>query len=253
MKVKIRFLVCSMLALLAGNATYAGDPVIQQDAKALEVLKSMSAYTASLDQVKIKAVSLDDARLPDGLMVTNTSEINISIDRPASLHINRFDGVANKGLFFHNGELTVFDSAENFYAQAEVPEDIEAAMEFALEELDVEAPLMDMIYRDASTHLIGSENVILYLTDKARLAGIDCHHIAIRGSEIDVQLWVEEGDKPLPRKIMITSKWEGGSPRFTANMWWNSEPDISADIFEFRAPDGAVKISFAHAARSEGD
>ena len=110
-----------------------------------------------------------------------------------------------------------------------------------------------MSINGASTHLIGSENVILYLTDKARLAGIDCHHIAIRGSEIDVQLWVEEGDKPLPRKIMITSKWEGGSPRYTANMWWNSEPDISADIFEFRAPDGAVKISFAHAARSEGD
>jgi len=163
-----------------------------------------------------------------------------------------FDGVGTKEFYFHDGELTVFESENNFYARADGPKDIEEAMEYALDELDVEMPMMDMIYRDASIHLIGKEHVIRYLTNKARVGGKDCHQIAIRGPEIDVQIWVEEGDQPFPRKIMITSKWEGGSPRFTANMLWDTDPGFSADVFEFKAPDGAVDVGFADAVRGGG-
>jgi hypothetical protein len=147
----------------------------------------------------------------------------------------------------------VFNSENKFYAQASIPKEIEAAMEFALEELEVEAPLMDLIYQDASAHLISSQETILYLTDKARIAGTNCHHIAIRGPELDVQLWVEEGDRPVPRKIMMTSKWEGGSPRFTANLMWDSDPDFGQEIFEFTAPEGSINIGFAQSNRSEGE
>jgi hypothetical protein len=186
-------------------------------------------------------------------MVSNSTEVKVSIDRPGSLHISSFDGVQSKELFFHNGMLTVSNSERKYYARASIPEEIEAALEFALEELDVEAPLMDLIYRDTSTHLIGSQETILYLTDKARVDGTNCHHIAIRGSELDVQLWVEEGDQPLPRKIMLTSKWEGGSPRFIANLMWDSDPDFSEEIFEFKAPEGSTEIGFVQSHRSEGE
>ena len=30
----------------------------------------------------------------------------------------------------------------------------------------------------------------MYLTDKARVGNADCHHLAILGDVIDVQLWV---------------------------------------------------------------
>ena len=130
------------------------------------------------------------------------------------------------------------------YAQASIPDEIETAAEFALEELGVEAPLLDMIYKDASTHLLSSDETILYLTDKARVGGTDCHHLAIRGAEVDVQLWVEEGDRPVARKIMIVSKWEGGSPRFTAHLDWDTNPKFESDLFEFKAPKDAMKIEF---------
>ncbi len=42
-------------------------------------------------------------------------------------------------------------------------------MEFALNELGIEAPLMDMIYQDAAAHLLSSDETIFYLTDKARV------------------------------------------------------------------------------------
>jgi hypothetical protein len=217
---------------------------VRQDAKAIEVLKQMAAYKTTLDQVVIKGVTFTDARLGAGLMVSNSVEVHVSLSRPGSMLINTFDGETNKGLYFHNGLLTVFDSASKLYAQATIPNEIDAAMEFALEELDIEAPMMDLLYKDASTHLIGSDETIMYLTDKSRVAGTDCHHIAIRGPEADVQLWVEEGDRPLARKIMITSKWEGGTPRFVANLHWQTDPEFEPRLFEFKAPEGAMKIEF---------
>jgi hypothetical protein len=177
-------------------------------------------------------------------MVANASEVRLSIDRPGSAHISSFDGVNTKELFFHAGKFTVFNSENQYYAQTEIPGDLEAAMEFLLEDLGVEAPLMDLMRRDLSTSLIGSQDMALYLQDKARVAGVDCHHLAIRGAEADVQLWVEEGERPILRKIVITSKWEGGSPRFTANLKWDTNPGFGDEIFEFKAPEGSMNIGF---------
>ncbi len=235
----------TVLTLLLGICAVTAEAAdVRQDAKAVDVLKQMAAYKTSLDQVAIKAVTLTDARLGGGLMVSNSEEVHVSISRPGSMQIYSFDGVAKKGLFFHEGLLTVFNSENMFYAQANVPKEVEAAMAFALDKFGVEAPMMDLLHRDASALLIGSDETILYLTDKSRIGGVDCHHLAIRGAEVDVQLWVQEGDRPLPRKIMITSKWEGGSPRFVANLSWDTDPKFEPDTFEFKAPEGATKIEF---------
>ena len=253
MKMKISFSVWILAAFLAVNTCAASEDSVQQDARAIEVLKSMSAYAASLDRVAIAGITFTDARLGAGLMVANSDEVEMIIDRPGSMYISSFDGVAKKEIYFHDGMLTVYGSEKKYYAQASIPKEIEAALEFALEELELEAPLMDLIYQDVSTHLIGSQETILYLTDKARVAGTDCHHIAIRGPEADLQLWVEEGDRPVPRKIMITSKWEGGAPRFTANLVWVPEPEIDQKTFIFEAPEGSTNIGFVESHRSEGE
>ena len=250
---RVRISTFLLVSFLCAGTIQAQDSGVRQDARAVEVLKSMSAYTESLDRVFIGGITFTDARLGGGLIVSNSNEVTLSIDRPGSLHISSFDGVQSKELYFHEGTLTVFNSERNYYAQASIPKDIEAAMDFALEELDLEAPLMDFIHRDASSQLIGSQDAILYLADKTRIAGVDCHHIAIRGEETDVQLWVEEGDQPVPRRIMITSKWEGGAPRFVAHLVWNSKPVFKQDIFEFKAPEGSMNIGFAQSHRDEGE
>ena len=233
-----------LISILASSPLRAD---VQQDERAMTVLKEMSAYKATLDQAIITGVTYTDARLGAGLMVSNAEEISVSIKRPASLVISSFNGEASSGFYFDNGLFTFFNSGNELYAQAEIPKDIEAALKFVLEELDIEAPLINVIYRDAASHFITSDETIIYVQDKARVNGTDCHHLAIRGKEVDVQLWVEEGDRPLPRKIMMTSKWEGGSPRFIAHLDWDTEPEFAPGLFQFKVPDGATKVDFVRA------
>ena len=241
-----------VLAVLLGFSTVAAQADgAKQDAKAIEVLKQMAAFKSSQDQVVIKGVTFTDARLGAGLMVANAEEVSVSIKRPGSMLITSADGEATKGFYFHDGLFTFFNSSTMLYGQADIPKDIEAAMEFALDELGIEAPLLDLIYKDASTHLLTSGETILYLTDKARVGNADCHHLAIRGSEVDVQLWVEEGDRPVTRRLMITSKWEGGSPRFVADLDWDTSAKFKPGFFEFKAPEDAIKIEFIRGASAQ--
>ena len=246
-----RLFFAVLAVLLSFSIVGAQADGVRQDAKAIEVLKQMAAFKSSLNEVVINGVTFTDARLPGGLMVSNADEVSVSIQRPGSMLITSADGEATKGFYFHDGLFTFFSSATRLYGQAEIPKEIEAAMEFALEELGIEAPLLDMIYKDASTHLLTSGETIMYLTDKARVGNADCHHLAIRGDDIDVQLWVEEGDRPVTRRLMITSKWEGGSPRFVANLDWDTSPEFKSGFFEFKAPEGAEKIEFIRGASAQ--
>lgn len=244
MNFRNRILVALWTTLLSGSVCFAQGVGVERDQTAVDVLNSMSEYTASLDRLVLRGTAFTDGRLQEGLIVSNASEVVVTIDRPGSMHLSNFDGVTKKELFFHEGSLTLFDSERNFYAQASIPNDIDAAAEFALEEMGIEAPMMDLIYRDIASQLAAAHDSVIYLTDKARVGGVDCHHIAIRGPEVDIQVWVEEGDRPVPRKIMITSKWEGGAPRFFANMVWDSSPQIAPSVFEFVPPEGATDIGF---------
>ncbi len=65
--------------------------------------------------------------------------------------------------------LTVFSSKHNYYARASAPDNLETALHFALDEFDVETPLMDFVFADTFDHLVNDHDTVIYLTDKSRI------------------------------------------------------------------------------------
>jgi hypothetical protein len=53
-----------------------------------------------------------------------------------------------------------------------------------------------------------------YYVGEATIAGILCDNLALRNEDEDVQLWVAQGDKPVPRRIVVTYKNLDGQPQF---------------------------------------
>ena len=59
--------------------------------------------------------------------------------------------------------------------------------------------------------------------------GVVCDHLAFRNLDTDWQIWVESGERPLPRKYVITSKTVAAAPQYTlrlrdsASIWATSE------------------------------
>ena len=244
MKFSVNVAACLLLSVCGASAVFAGEAAQPQDPRAVEVLNNMADYTASLDKFVLTGESHRDARLDAGLIVSNPVEITVKIDRPSSLHLSAFDGLNTKHIYVDDGKLTVYGTEKNYYANASVPRDIAKGMRFALEELEIDAPLGDLLFAEGALNKLLDGTEVLYLTDKSRISGVDCHHIAFRGAEVDFQLWVEEGAEPAPRKMLMTMKWEGGSPRYSAVLNWEPVSEFESNTFDFKPPEGAMEIQF---------
>lgn len=69
---------------------------------------------------------------------------------------------------------------------------------------DVLAPAGDFIAEDAHRRLMAAATSG-FVVGKSVIDGVRCDHLAFRGPDIDWQIWIEDGDRPLPRKYVITT------------------------------------------------
>jgi hypothetical protein len=75
--------------------------------------------------------------------------------------------------------------------------------------------------------------------------GVSCHHLAFDRKDRHYQVWIEVGDQPVLRKIVVTQKKLPASPQWTAYFSdWNFSPTFADNLFTFVPPEGAQKIKF---------
>lgn len=78
---------------------------------------------------------------------------------------------------------------------------------------------------------------------RSLIGGAMAHHLAFRGKDMDWQLWIAEGDKPLPVRLAITDRSVPGAPRFLVTMEdWNTSPQFEVAVFTFTPPAEAKRI-----------
>lgn len=148
-----------------------------------------------------------------------------------------------KEIYFSDSLLSIYTEKENFYAQTENPEDLDTALEFVITELGLDAPLLDFLSGNTVDAMLINADEVHHL-GTSLIRGDIYEHIAIRTPETDVQIWVATQGPPLPGKMSISSKWEGGSPRFVVFINWETDPSFPVDSLVFEPPPGAVRIEF---------
>ena len=121
-------------------------------------------------------------------------------------------------------------------------------LDFARDQLDITAPASDLLYKDAYERLM-QDVTSGFVVGKAVVLGVKTDHLAFSGKEVDWQVWVEEGAKPLPRKYVVTSKLVTGAPEYIVIMSkWDLAPKIAAGWFAFVPPKDAKQVEFLPAA-----
>ena len=228
-------------ATIAAGAFASSASAQEPDAKTL--LEQMSAEIAALDSFIVQGDGYSDARLAAGHIIEHASQVTLRLRRPGSIRITNRNTEYTKEIFFDDGLLTVYSTNGNLYAQTEIPKGMGSALDFAVNELGIEAPLLDFVSRDIAGHLLEDSDELRYL-GTSLIRDVVFHHLGIRSQEVDVQLWIASEGRPLPGKIAISSKWEGGSPRFVAFLKWDTDPVFPRDSFTFYAPEGAVAVGF---------
>jgi hypothetical protein len=141
--------------------------------------------------------------------------------------------------------LTLSNPSDGVYATVAAPGTLDAALDFARDTLDIVAPAGDLIYPDAFDILMeGVQSG--FVVGTSYFAGTPCDHLAFSAPGTDWQIWIQQGDQPLPRKMVITSRDVISAPQYTVEISdWNPAPKVDDRIFHFTPPEGSMAIEFA--------
>jgi hypothetical protein len=132
-------------------------------------------------------------------------------------------------------------SLRGVYTQFPVPATLDETLDFLELEVGAAIPLADLFYSDLSS--LGSAADEASVVGTSRVAEWRCDHLAFRGDALDYQIWVEQGDAPRLRKLVITYREEPGTPQFAAVFTsWELGIDAPDALFEFSPPEGAERI-----------
>ena len=231
-----------LLSYPAFSADSANPPAIE--VKADKLLRQMSEYLNTLEQFTLHTENSVDTLLATGHKVQLGRAVEVFVRRPDRFRANIKGDIFDQGLYYDGKSITLFGKKVNYYATIKAPPTIEAAMNHAEQSFGLVAPLADLMYRNCYDLLMEDVKVGFYV-GLSTVLGVECHHLAFRAEETDWQVWIEAGERPVPKKFVITSKWVAGAPQFTGLLtMWDVSPQLKDSLFTFVAPEGAHQIEF---------
>lgn len=240
-------LLVLMTAAYAGTAASEEAPTRTESQQlAAELLSGMADYLAGLPGFKVRIAAGYDTVQESGEKIEFSEIRQITVSRPNLLRVEqqRSDG-ANDLLVFDGKEISVFDSDLGVYAKAPQPGSVDEAVVYFVRDLGMRLPLSAMLSTRLPEELSKRVKSIDYV-EYTEILGPPAHHVAARGNTVDFQVWIADGERPLPLRIILTYKTEPGLPQFRALFLdWDEKSPAASDAFKFEPPAGAKQILFA--------
>jgi hypothetical protein len=214
------------------------------DPEAEKILRQMAEHVQAINQFSFHMESTIDVVLTAGMKLQFAESGDVHIRRPDRFRAAVEGDIRTQKMYYDGKTITLFNPDLNFYGQIDAPSTIHSAFAYALDSFGVEAPLADFIPHNIGERL--QDTVRLgYYVGLHSVNGVECHHLAFVEDEVDWQIWIENSETPLPRKIIITSNMVAGAPQFTTLLSdWNVTAQLPDSLFAFEKPAGAERISF---------
>jgi hypothetical protein len=243
----ILFLGCTLSCASSGDPASSsapertGTPATAGSPSTL--LRSMTDYLAAQESFSFHAETNFEI-FEQGQTLQFAGAADIAIRRPDGMAIDYRDDLSARRVYYDGSHLILVDPLERLYASAEAPADLDAALDYFEVAYDLVMPLTDLIGDDAYS-LITSRSLQSRYVGLHDVDGEACHHLAYLGESADLQLWIRDGDSPVPCKMVVDYKEKPGRPAYIAVMMdWEFGQRFPDSHFAPTVPDGARKIEF---------
>lgn len=233
----------ALIAGATGRQVIAAPPKKGVDADADRLLRQMADYLAGLQSFSVQNFAVDEVALKTGEKIQATSDSDVVVQRPNHLRNTQRGQGEGLGLWYDGKTMTVACKTNNSYESVDAPANLDEAIDKVRKHFKVEAPGADLLYSkpyDILMEQVVSGRVI----GRETIQGVPANHLAFQGEDVDFQLWIQDGDKPLPLRFVITTKGVKGNPQFTVQLSnWNTQPKLSTAEFAFQPPAGAKAVT----------
>jgi hypothetical protein len=238
--------------VLAADKTPAAT-LAEQDPEAMAILYKMADFIAKAPVLSVTIRSGYDAIQSDGQRIEFGEKRQVLLRRPAGLRVDAERSDGERGLVLFDGkDITAFKADDNVYARMEKAGTVDDAIVYLVRDLQMTLPLARMFLTSFPKELKKQVTSIDYVEENF-LFDVPTDHLAVRSTDADMQIWIAQGEQPLPRRIILTYKNAPGEPQFRADLLdWNLSPKVAADSFAFNPTAGAEQIPFLAPVRQKG-
>ncbi len=237
--------------LAAGEAPAAS--ATEQNPEAKAILMKMAEFIARAPAFSMTLRSGYDAIQADGQSIEFGEQRRILLQRPDHVRVETQRSDGEEGLVLFDGkEITFFKADDNVYSRVEKSGTVDDFLVYLVRDLQVALPLARLLHTGFPQQMEKMVTAISYVEEDT-LFDVVTDHLAIRSADVDMQLWVAQGDEPLPRRIVLTYKNAPGQPQFRGDFTaWSLSPKVAADSFTFIPPAAAEQIPLLARARQKG-
>lgn len=209
---------------------------------AVEALERMGRYLQTLPTFEVHgAVDLDEV-LVSGQKLQFESDVRLRVRRPDRLWAQVASDRKTREYFYDGRSLTIYGPRNKLYAAFPAPATLREVVTAAEEKFGLALPLADLFRWGIDPLRAEALRGALYV-GPARIDGTPCDHLAFRQDGFDWQIWIQKGDAPLPRKLVITTTDDDAQPQYAVTYDWNLAPALNDAMFTFEPPAGAHRIA----------
>ena len=214
------------------------------DPDAVEALNKMAAYLYTLKSFQVISNATNDDVLDDGEIIQNTSKVDLLAAKPDRLRVEVTSDDRHRLYLYDGKDFSVWARLVNYYATVPAPPTIGKLLDVAYDKYDIDLPLIDLFRwgkdKDDAKKLTSAIDI-----GPSTVEDVTCEHYAFRQKGVDWQIWIQLGEFPLPRKLVIRTLTDEARPQHTDTLTWNLAPSFNDDAFVFNPPPDAKRIVLA--------
>lgn len=226
-------------------------PADAVDPEAVQALRTMGTYLQTLKRFRVTTDLTGERVLADGQKLQHSASATLDVDRPNHIRAVMKSARNSREIIYDGKTATLYSPGQKYYASVPYQGTLAQLIGELRARYGVELPLADMF-------LWGSDEAKTPQFNSAMYAGQDyigndlCDHYAYRQAGVDWQIWITSGDKPLPRKVVITRTDDDARPQSVSLVTWQTGAPIKSSTFEFKPPAGAKKIEAVQIPANKG-
>jgi hypothetical protein len=180
---------------------------------------------------------------PNGELLHITHETKTVIRRPDRLYADVTGDDGSIKMIYDGKAIVLYGVEEKKYASIPVAGGISKALEAVEEATGTDFPLADLLSDDPGKSVLsgvtsGGQVGI------ATIGGVRCRHFYFlqAADDLELELWLEDNDRSLPRRFVVTYRSLPGRPNFIAELSdWNFSILAPDSEFEFTPPPGVTR------------
>jgi hypothetical protein len=222
----------------------ANEGVIEDEA--VDALKEMSNFLMSANTMQIMSQGSLDVVTNSGQRIQLDGTTTYKVRKPAGFVVDYQSDIKSRRFVYDGKNFTVYSPKLGFYSTVAAPASNREVLKAIYDKFGIALPLEDLFrWSDGSNNDRIQALRAAYNVGPATIDGVETDHYAFREDDVDWEVWIQQGDQPFPKKLVIVDRNDPAKPTFIARLQWTLNPAFTDADFAFVPDANAKKIQMA--------